>query len=71
MTTTTRFDLSITIGNDAMQTPTDVANALRRVVRRLDNMEGGGWYDTTGPIRDYNGNRVGEWLIDAYSTEEN
>jgi hypothetical protein len=49
------FTLNIDTGNDAMQTPADVADALRDVLLVLDN---GGTY---GIVRDTNGNTVGRW----------
>jgi hypothetical protein len=53
----TMFKLEITMGNDAMQTPYDVAEALRDVLLPLDN---GGTY---GTVRDANGNVVGGWTL--------
>lgn len=54
-----RFTLEIRLGNEAMQTPADVADALDRLGHRLRN------YPSTAPvegaIRDPNGNTVGEW----------
>lgn len=61
------FTLRIDLGNDAMQTPTDVANALRVLADRLD---GGVWGDgTSESIRDENGNTVGDWK--GASADEN
>lgn len=51
------FTLRIDMGNDAMQTPYDVADALRGVILTLDN---GGTY---GAVKDANGNTVGQWAI--------
>ncbi len=66
--TETIFDLRINLANDAMQTPGDVAYALRSLAAGLDTMEYGDvWYDTSGIIRDTNGNAVGDWKVDAYS----
>lgn len=48
------FDLHIDLGSDAMQTPQDVAQALRAVAERLDAGP-----ETDGAIRDTNGNKVG------------
>lgn len=55
------FKLEIEIGNDAMQTTDDVADALRDVLLVLDN---GGTY---GIIRDLNGNTVGRWELEDQS----
>lgn len=57
------FRLSITLGNDAMRTPEDVGIALREVRARigahLDYFDS----DTSGTIRDANGNTVGTWEV--------
>jgi hypothetical protein len=51
-----QFTVKIYLGNDAMQTPEDVADALRRVAEQLENGT------TEGSIRDINGNTVGSFL---------
>lgn len=51
------FTLRIKLGNDAMQTPEDVAANLRAVANRLN----WGADLQSGEILDYNGNKVGEW----------
>ena len=51
------FTLRIKLGNEAMQTPEDVAASLRDIANRLD----WGMYRRSGEILDYNGNKVGEW----------
>lgn len=51
------FTLRIEMGNAAMQTTDDVADALRAVLLVLDN---GGTHQT---IRDLNGNTVGKWEL--------
>ena len=51
------FTLRIKMGNDAMQTPEDVAASLRDIANRLD----WGMYRRSGEILDYDGNKVGEW----------
>ena len=59
------FKLTINLGNDAMQTPDDVARALAVLATRLSEYShpGGGarWW---GPVMDDNGNKVGEWSLD-------
>jgi len=50
------FVLRIDLGNDAMTTTTDVAEALSGVQRRLRRGEKKGF------IRDLNGNTVGKWV---------
>lgn len=52
-----RFTLTIELGNDAMQTGADIADALRRVAARQEEWERG----TDGAIRDENGNTVGRY----------
>lgn len=54
-----KFKLHIKLGNDAMSTKDDIANALRELADKLDRTS-----DDSGRIRDYNGNTVGEWEID-------
>lgn len=61
-----RFVLTLELGNDAMQTASDIARALRETASKL--VQGG--YDNVanvgdaGPIRDDNGNRVGGWHVE-------
>jgi hypothetical protein len=53
-----RFKLTIQLGNEAMQTPFDVAHALEALSVRISN--------TTrdyGNVFDDNGNNVGTWSI--------
>jgi Flp pilus assembly protein TadG len=51
------FKLSIELGNDAMQTAEDVANALQDIA---DELASGA---SDGHIRDDNGNTVGTWEL--------
>ncbi len=51
-----RFELSITLGNDAMQGGPDVARALRQVADRIED-----GLEARGSIRDDNGNTVGTY----------
>lgn len=53
-----QFKLKIKLGNDAMQTPEDVAAALRKVASRLEGQT------LEGRIRDINGNTVGAFEYD-------
>jgi len=53
------FTLTISLGNEAMQTADDVAWALGLLITELRSVTLAG--ETHGPIRDVNGNRVGEW----------
>ena len=51
----TAFKLEITLGNDAMQMPENVATALQDVIIRL------GYGSNRGTILDANGNTVGSY----------
>ena len=58
------FTLNLRLGNDAMQTPEDIAEALRRAAGWLedyghDNVENGG----SQTLIDQNGNHVGSWVV--------
>lgn len=57
MRTTIGFSLEIRLGNAAMRTPEDVADALRRTADRLE----GAQECLRAEIRDLNGNVVGSW----------
>ena len=52
-----RFKLSIALGNDAMQYPEHITDALRRVAWDIDRGK------THGQVIDGNGNTVGNWEI--------
>lgn len=51
-----RFTLEIELGNEAMQTADDVAEALERTARQLRHLDHGEF-----AIFDLNGNKVGAW----------
>lgn len=57
------FTLTIEMGNDAMQTYADIAQATRRIfsdfANRHDEVE-----DDAGRIYDANGNKVGTWSVE-------
>lgn len=56
------FKLHIQLSNDAMQGPGDVARALRELADKLDDPGlSSDPYDTTGRIKDANGNTIGFW----------
>lgn len=61
-----KFQLTINLGNDAMQTGTDVAGALRAVAKRLEDNHGEFIFedDDHGFCRDVNGNTVGKWTVE-------
>ena len=71
-----KFTLSIDLGNEEMSTPDDVRNALLYVADQLLNFDrtpSKAWneYDKMShPIRDTNGNRVGEWLVEGLGCDE-
>ena len=52
------FNLKIEMGNDAMQTPEDVADALETVAAKMKNSG-----SRSGPIFDLNGNKVGTYEL--------
>jgi hypothetical protein len=54
------FVLTIDLGNDAMQTHEDVAEALERTAGRLRASTA-----DQASIRDINGNSVGQWIFGA------
>lgn len=56
------FVLRIELGNDAMKTGEDVAEALRGVAENISvpsDLEDGDY----GDVRDFNGNRVGSYEV--------
>lgn len=61
-----KFKLEIELGNEAMLTSHDIAEALRDVMRKLrkdseDSLEEA----FKGRIKDLNGNTVGGWQIEG------
>ena len=52
------FTLNIELGNAAMMSTEDVADALEILVDRLRYES-----EASGVIRDYNGNKVGRWEV--------
>ncbi len=58
------FKLEIEMGNDAMQTPMDIAEALRAVAQSLENYHRPWGAETLiDRISDTNGNKVGVWTL--------
>jgi hypothetical protein len=57
-----QFTLTIELGNAAMQTSDDIAEALRETA---DNVA----IDAHGTIRDTNGNKVGLWSCDEFKSD--
>jgi hypothetical protein len=59
-----KFELSVELGNDAMQTPKQLATVLRKVANMIEKNE----YTFDDPnvrgILDANGNVVGFWKIE-------
>ena len=58
------FSLNIELGNETMQTPDDVAEALLRVIARLQDGH------KEGAIRDLNGNTVGTFALASFPLDE-
>lgn len=65
-----KFKMEIEIGNDAMHTYHELAQALDGVSHHLDQLSGlmdlanlKGDKKLEAPIRDHNGNKVGSWEI--------
>jgi len=61
---TKKFKLKIILGNEAMQTPEDVGNALEYIAMRLKRGA------TDGNIKDANGNNVGTFYGDFELDDE-
>jgi len=58
------FRLKIETGNDAMQTWSDVAQALSVLVAKFEGVPDDVYrMGTPETIRDLNGNKVGQWRI--------
>lgn len=57
------FRLTITLGNDAMRTSQDVADALQQVRTKISGYPSYFESDTSGTIKDANGNTVGTWEV--------
>jgi len=57
---TGRFVVEIELGNEAMATPRDIAEALTRLAERLKQIDGD---PGEGVIRDINGNTVGRYTF--------
>lgn len=57
------FTLSIQCGNDAMQTPEQIADALQDVIGRIRRHQGLG-----ASVYDANGNKVGETTYEDAAT---
>jgi hypothetical protein len=59
-----QFTLTVTLGNDAMQTMADVADLLERAAESMRrDHESGEDFGSVYSLRDLNGNRVGGWDI--------
>jgi hypothetical protein len=61
--TRTQFVVIIQLGDDAMRTPADIAEALSTLAHEMrdgtEDMTAPPYGAVTGPIRDRNGNQVG------------
>jgi hypothetical protein len=63
------FSVMISLGNEAMSTPQDVARSLQEVVNRLKRNDADEEYDS-GRLYDVNGNSVGQWTYNNSSDQE-
>lgn len=63
-----KFVLNIELGDDAMQEPAHVAEALRELAERIDELEPDET-DASGKVLDDNGNTVGEWTYENEGRE--
>lgn len=64
-----KFNCNIELGNDAMQNPQELAEALRELANRIENID-----ETTildgAKILDDNGNEVGSWEYEVELDED-
>lgn len=60
------FQLSLELGNDAMQSGADVAQCLVYLASQLYDADLGA--SPEGILRDVNGNRVGRWWVGVTPT---
>lgn len=62
------FKIKIEMGNDAMQTPRELAQALREVAAEIEGID---LRETKSRrISDDNGNTVGKWSFDGEDEDE-
>ena len=60
-----KFQLTITLGNDAMLNEEDLARAIRRVAESVEQFSiEAGVTLIAGTTRDENGNKVGSWYVE-------
>lgn len=60
------FKIQIVLGDDAMQTPLDVGQAIELLALKLQNMDDEWLRGLAGQpqaIKDRNGNTVGQWEV--------
>lgn len=65
---TNHFTIDIRLANAQMLTASDVAEALRTVEYQLESLGDESPAGYTRPIRDVNGNTVGEWKVVDHKT---
>ena len=58
------FTLTIEMGNEAMQTYADIAQATRRIFADFARREGEDVEEDAGRVYDLKGNKVGTWSIE-------
>jgi hypothetical protein len=64
-----QFRVRIDMGNEAMQSPQDVAWALRNLAHLIDPYTDWRTFHSDERVGDINGNAVGSWTIDKRSSE--
>jgi hypothetical protein len=62
MTEMNTFELKVQFGNEAMQSPEDLAYALRQLADGFETWQAWPSIIEEGRVRDLNGNTVGEWV---------
>jgi hypothetical protein len=63
------FTLEIELGDDAMRKPSHIAEALRELANKFDEMESSTSRES-GKILDDNGNSCGEWEFENEPEED-
>lgn len=59
-----KFELTISLGNDAMNNEQDLADAIRKVANSVEQFSiTPGSTIIGGTTRDENGNKVGTWFV--------
>lgn len=59
-----KFSLSVTLGNAAMCSSRDLANALENVAKRIRKDDSVSRLGDSGKVMDANGNSCGSWSLE-------